>query len=349
MKGLIFLAKKIRKILRFLLKRVFLPIFFAVFAIFVIYTIILAINFREIAQSDDASYKNDIISDGLQIHMVDVGQGDGLVLTYKDNVIVIDAGTLIHKSAMKNYLDFIGVKRINALIITHPHQDHFGGLDMLLASYKVDKLYTVELSENVDMSITESLNLFQYNYLISEYNLFNKFSKIKSISNIKKKIVTLYFGELKLSFLSPLKYYDNFNNNSIVIRMDYRDVSALFTGDIEKQAEFDLVEKYGTEPNSLLDVDILKVAHHGSHTSTTQEFLDATSPDIALISCAIDNDFWHPHKPVSKRLEQMGLILYRTDEDGTIILETDGESIFTYNNEGDFKCGTQLASKKRKK
>lgn len=334
--------KMVKKILR-ILKRIFFSIVAIILLSYFIYNIILTINFEKISKEPESDYENPFFSDDVQIHLVDVGQGDGIVITYENKVIVIDVGPMLHKTAMRDYLKSIGVKRINILIITHPHQDHYGGLDFVLCNFKVNKIYTTEINSNVDMSLIERFHLLQYNYLISKYNIINKFDKIFSIYNESGELTTINYGQLKLTFLGPVKEYENFNNNSIVVRMDYKNISALFTGDIEAEAENDLVKTYGQ--SGILDVDILKVSHHGSHTSSTEEFLKATSPDIGLISCAIDNDVWHPHKPVAKRLKSMCITLYRTDEGGDIVLSTDGYHVESDTTEGDYQSGSQLSSK----
>lgn len=321
------------------IKRIITILFISILVIIAAYYIILGILFEKISLSSENDYKNSVICDDLEVHYVDVGQGDGTVIFYKDKVIVIDCGSMMHKFKMEKYLKKNGVKRINALIITHPHQDHFGGLDALLCNFKVDKIYTTEINSKVEKSLFERLHLLEYNCIISEYNAMNHFKKIAD----GKKVIK--YGDLKLKFIGPDKVYKNFNNNSIVVKLDYKETSMLFTGDIEAQAELDLVQNHAKE----LNVDVLKIAHHGSHTSSTEEFLEAVNPQIAVISCAIDNDFWHPHKSVAKRLKDYGIILYRTDEGGTIILHSDGETITTKNTEGSYRCGTTLSSKHNKK
>ena len=312
-----------------------------VFIYFLIFGTILNIKFERMKKSEDKLYKNGTISEELEVNLVDVGQGDGIIITYKDKVIVIDCGTILHQNTMKKYLESLNVKRINALIITHPHQDHFGGLDSILSNFKVDKIYTTEIDSKVDKSIFERFHLFKYNLIVSTYNRINGYSKIVPIKNKNGKFKSIKFGDVKLNFLGPLKNYENFNNNSIVCKLIYKDISMLFTGDIQAEAEHDLVETYGEE----LDVNVLKISHHGSHTSSTDEFLEVTNPEIALISCAIDNSFWHPHHSVAKRLEENNITLYRTDEDDSIVLVTDGYTIETENDEGDYLCGKEISSK----
>lgn len=334
----------IKRLLRLIFKITF-GLIFTVFIIFIIYEITLAVRIEHIAKADNASYKNETFSDDLQIHMVNVGQGDGFVITYKDKIIVVDCGTVIHSGTMKKYLQNMGVKRINALIITHPHQDHFGGLDKLVCNFKVDKIYTTEISTKTKMTLIERFHLYRFNSTIAMFDMFNNYSKVESFKNNDGSLKSFTMkNEIKVTFLGPLKSYKNINNNSLVFKLEYKDISVLFTGDIEKEAEMDLIEKYKDE----LNVDILKLAHHASHTSSTEEFLESTNPQVGLISCSIDNDFWHPHKQVARRLKEKGIKLYRTDEDGDIIISSDGYCIESNNKEGDYKSGSELRTISKK-
>lgn len=322
-----------------ILKRIITIALILIILIFIIYNFILTFNFEKIANANDDDYQNPVICDDLQVHFVDVGQGDGTIIINKDKVIVIDAGPMIHKFKMKNYLEDLGIKKINALIITHPHQDHFGGLDSILCNFKVDKIFTTEINSKVEKGLAEKYHLLQYNYITSKYNILYNYEKLTVIKTNKLK--QLKIGDVTLSFLGPDKVYENFNNNSIVIRLDYKNNSMLFPGDIESEAELDLIQNHQEE----IKVDVLKIAHHGSKTSSTQEFLDAVNPNMAIISCGYQNSLWHPHAIVAERLEKMQVSLYRTDEQGTIILSSDGESITANTEEADYKSGSALSSK----
>lgn len=319
-------------------KRILAKLIFLAILIFIIYDLILSIYFEKISLASDDDYKNQTLCDELEVHFVDVGQGDGTVILYKDKVIVIDAGPMLHRFKMRNYLQKLGIKRINALIITHPHQDHFGGIDTLLCNFKVDRIYTTEITSKVDKSLTEKFHLYKYNYIISKYNLINDYKKISVVK--KDNISDITIEDLTLKFIAPDHVYENFNNNSLVLRLDYKDTSVLFTGDIESEAESDLIKNYQDE----LSVDVLKIPHHGSKTSSTEEFLDTVNPKMAVISCGYKNSCFHPHSIVVERLEERGISLYRTDEQGTIILKCDGESITANTEEGDYTSGVALSS-----
>lgn len=329
------LSKRILRIVLIVLGIIFLLIFTCA----VIYNIILTVNIKEIANASLSDYQNPVICDNLQVHFVDVGQGDGTIIINKDKVVVIDTGPLMRKFKMKNYLKLLGVKRINALIITHPHQDHFGGLDAILCNFKVDKIYTTEITDVVDKSFFEKLHLTEYNTIVSKYTEYNGEDKLEVINSNNLKEISI--GDIELKFLGPLKSYEIFNDNSIVTRMDYKNISILFPGDIQFEAEYDLLRNNA----DLLDVDILKIAHHGSKTSTSSAFLKTVNPSIAVISCAFNNDNWHPHARVAQSLEDNQISLFRTDEQGTIVFHTDGYSVFANTEEGDYKSGITLSTR----
>ena len=327
----------IKRILRFL-KKLLIRILLIAIVVFLIYDSFLTINMEKIAHKENASFINPTFNNKLEVHMVDVGQGDGFIVTLKDKVLVIDTGTVLQSSAMKNYLEDMGVKTINALILTHPHQDHFGGLAKILCNFKVDKIYTTEIDNSVDMSLAERFHLYRCNHMLSKFNRINKYDKIETFKDSNNSFKEIEIDEIKIKFIGPLKSYSDINNNSLVFKLEYKDISMLFTGDIEKEAELDLVKEYGDK----LKVDVLKISHHGSQTSSTEEFLNATSPKIALISCEYANSLWHPHKAVADRLEERGIALYRTDESGNIVLSSNGYSIESKQIKGDYKYGAQL-------
>ena len=327
----------IKRFLR-LLRNVLIILLLLISLIFIIYDFILSRNLKEISEADDDLYKNKTFCKDLQIHMVDVGQGDGFVITNKDKVIVIDTGPMSNPSAMINYLEKLDVKRINFLILTHPHQDHFGGLTKILCNFKVDMIYTTEISKDTDMSLIERFHLKKCEYILEKFNSYNNNSKIETFKNNDESLKTLTIGDIKITFLAPLKNYKDINNNSLVFKLEYKNISALFTGDIEKEAESDLVKLYGDK----LKVDILKLAHHGSESSNSEIFLQKTNPKIALISCEYANSLSHPHMAVAKLLEEMEISLYRTDENGSVVLTTDGYKIKSDTEKGDYKYGAQL-------
>ena len=133
------------------------------------------------------------------------------------------------------------------------------------------------------------------------------------------------FGDVSMTFLWPYTEYDNENDMSAVVKVTYGDIDIIYAGDAEARAEYDIIEFWGDD---VLDVEVLKVGHHGSYTSTTEEFLAVTTPELAIISCGRQNEYGHPHSKTLANLDKAGASVYRTDEDGTVIIETDGVNVW---------------------
>lgn len=334
------MLNNIKKVLRFIKKLITILILLFL-VIFIIYDLILTFKMQKIADADNASYENPFFCNDVQLHMVDVGQGDGFVITHKNKVIVVDCGTILNSSDMKNYLGSIGVKRIDVLILTHPHQDHFGGLAKILCNFKVDKIYTTEVGSKAQMTLVERFHMYKCNYIIGKFNRINNYYKVESYKTNDGKLKSFEVEDIKFEFLGPINQYENMNNDSLVFKMTYKNTSVLFTGDIEEEAELALMEEYGDQ----LKADILKIPHHGSRTSSNEDFFKTVNPKYALISCEYDNSLWHPHQKTSSLLEDLGIILYRTDEGGNIILTLDGNFVKSNTAQGDYKSGGQLSNK----
>ena len=331
---------KVKSIFRFILKVFICFIFLFAIIVFVVinYDHSLVSSMEAIREKEDY-YVNPYYSKDLEITMVDVGQGDGFVFTIDDKVVVVDCGPMHNYTKMTDYLESIGCKEINLLILTHPHQDHFGGLSSILSTFRVDKIYTTRITSKVHKSFLEKMQLIYYNHIIGLFNKVNNYDRVKSIyykdSTLKKISVT---DDLQIRFLSPEKAWpESINNNSIVFLLSYKDVRALFTGDIEIEQEERLINEYESE---LRNLDILKISHHGSYTSSSIRFLKVTHPEIVLLSCGFGNQYKHPHMSSITRLEIMSGKIYRTDETGTISLVIKNSDDIEANTvEGDYASG----------
>ncbi len=253
------------------------------------------------------------LSGVLSIHMIDVGQGESiLIITPNNKTILIDAGEQSEGRRVKAYLTKNRINKIDLIIGTHPHSDHIGGLSEIIKSFEVEKiimpkkLHTSATFEKLPTTIE---------------------SKGLTISAPQQNKFVEFDENIKLHFLGPIKDYgDNLNLWSIVFRLDYKDKSFLFTGDMEEEAEIDLIDTYD---KAALRANVLSVGHHGSNTSTSKQFLDYVNPEIALISLGNDNPYGHPHREVIKRLEEASAFIYRTDLQGTVILLSDGIEIWS--------------------
>lgn len=251
------------------------------------------------------------------IDFLDIGQGDAMLVTFpnKQQMLVdcsIDARIL---EALGRHMPFYDHK-IDYLVVTHPDKDHYGGCIDVLDRFDVgkiiwngqDKLASEEWSLLKDRMIKEGAEII-----------------------VPPEVTELTIASTTIRFLFPDHAFDllsrdgivglgDSNNGSIVLYLQYGETTALLMGDAERPLEEYLVDTYGT----ILDVDILKVGHHGSLTSSDQAFLDRVTPEHAVISSGRDNPYGHPSYRILRRLERAGAVIWRTDLVGDISLKTDG-------------------------
>ncbi|WP_265444568.1 DNA internalization-related competence protein ComEC/Rec2 [Acetivibrio straminisolvens] len=248
---------------------------------------------------------------GMEVVFLDVGQGDGaFIRTYRGKTVLIDGGpeNAGENSVVPFLLDY-GAAKIDLVVVTHGHDDHYKGLLPVLENFKVENLIIPDVDINEGFS--DALEIAQKR-------------KIPVEKCEKGDVITLD-KRTYIEVLHPKKgaYFNesDVNNNSLVLKLNFKDVSILFTGDIEKEAERLLCED-GVD----LSADVLKVAHHGSLTSSTEEFLDSVNPDVAVISVG-KNNFGHPSKEVLERMDIRDIYVLRTDMSGALVLKTYGEKI----------------------
>ena len=249
----------------------------------------------------------------VEIHMIDVGQGDSILVMAPEGNILVDAGDdkAEDEYKLRTYLDSLGIETIDYFILTHYDADHIGGADMILETYSVKTVIIEEYYYEKETSVYKDY----LNALASSPDTVTKDPYAGE---------EMTFGELHLKFLGPDERFYEKNNDSIVVRLDFGENSIMMTGDAETEAENALVSTYSV---SELDCDVLKVGHHGSTTSTAKNFLVAVSPDYAIISCGIDNSFGHPKAEILDRLANAGARIFRTDKTGNIVLVFDGKDI----------------------
>lgn len=252
-----------------------------------------------------------------KIWYLDVGQADSMLLQLPNGneweYVLIDAGTGQTEEALVSWLQEQGVTDIAAVIATHPHEDHIGGMDAVLEAIPVESLYMPEVKE----SLTPTTRCYEQMLDAAEAQ---QAQAVKGQSG-----VTVYEEDgvkLELVGPEPQKEYDDLNEYSLVAKLTVGGKSFLFTGDSSEQAEADMIEA-GED----LKADVLKIGHHGSSTATTKAFLQAVNPQVAVISCGKDNSYGHPHEETMQRLQEKAMTIYRTDEDGTILATCDGTSI----------------------
>lgn len=234
---------------------------------------------------------------------VDVGQGDCILVTYKGESVLVDAGPASSGERTAEYVSMYA-PHIDYFIITHPHEDHMGGAEDVLRSASVDHLV---------MSTAVSGENF-YSDAVNE-------AKKQGCDIICLTDGAVYdTGNITVTIYDLFDFeYDDLNNSSLFVKIEVGETSLLITGDAEIEKEEYAVSLLGDE----LDVDILKVGHHGSRTSTTEGLLELVTPDEAVISCGLNNSYGHPTSEVLERLVSSGTIIYRTDREGTVILRGD--------------------------
>lgn len=248
---------------------------------------------------------NDCIStipqdNNLRVYCLDVGQGDSILITNNNKTMLIDASTNEMGSRVVKYLNDLGIKKIDYLVGTHSHEDHIGGLDNVIKNFDIGTIYMP--------NVVATTKTFE--------------EVIDAISAKKLKVTSpktgdkFTVGNAECEVMSIRNDKDDYNNCSIVIKMDFNNVSYLFTGDAEES-----VESSRKWPH----IDVLKVGHHGSNTSSSKKFLEQIKPEVALISVGQGNTYGHPTQATLKRLSNIGAKIYRTDENGTILLIEKGE------------------------
>lgn len=241
----------------------------------------------------------------LRVHFIDVGQGDSILIDLGDKEILIDAGE--ENPGVVNYIKPYIDGKLEVLIATHPHADHIGGLIEVLQKFDVMDIWT-----NGDQSDSQIYK-----------ELMNLASVENATMHTAKRGDLVQVGVLSLQVLNPSQpLTKDINNNSIVLNMRYRDIDFLFMGDAEQEAESAILRSDMQIP----DCDILKVGHHGSETATSQDFLSAVKPEIAVYMAGAGNSFKHPHKEVIDRLVANGIKVYGTDKNGSIVVSTDGKT-----------------------
>lgn len=245
----------------------------------------------------------------MQLHVIDVGQGDSTLIMSKDGIVLVDAGPGSAEDSLVEYLKDVGITTIDYAIFTHPDEDHIGGADVVINNFEV---------KNVIMpNATKTTKTFEKMIEAIEQSNANVIEATSGAS------YTL--GDIAFRILAPNKAsYDATNNYSVVVKLTYGNNTFMLTGDAESESESEILAKY---PVSELRADFLKVGHHGSSTSTSTAFLTAVSPSIASISCGEDNKYNHPHRETIEKLQGANIKVYRTDLLSTIVFVCDGNTI----------------------
>lgn len=242
----------------------------------------------------------------MEVHFLDVGQGDATLITCDGHAMLIDAGDDTKGTAIQNYLKKQKIKSLDYLILTHPDTDHIGGAPVIITKFEIAKVFV----SNFEKDNTSYRKLIQ---ALDDNNLKSSTPAVKSKYSL---------GTAEFTILAPNTTYNTPNDSSIALLLKNGKNSFLFTGDAEATAEMDILAT-GID----ISADVYKVGHHGSRSSTSQRFFKAVNPDYAVISCGEGNSYGHPHAETLNTLRTNGVAVYRTDEDGTIIATSDGKTI----------------------
>lgn len=241
----------------------------------------------------------------LMVHFIDVGQGDAILIQHGGTNSLIDTGVEKKYSQLSTYLKKINVKKINNLVITHPDADHMGGSDLVMRDYGVKKIYMTKYSSTTN----------EYKEMISAIKKY-KVSRV----NVKKG-TKINLGGVNATVLHALDKASDSNDSSIVLKLLHGKKSFLFTGDISAKVENQIAAAYD------VNVDVLKVSHHGSSYSSAISFIKETSPEYSILSVGANNNYGHPDKNVANRLKKYSKSVLRTDQKGTIVITSTGSKL----------------------
>ncbi len=260
---------------------------------------------QNVIAKDPTFSKEDVTDEFLKIYFLDVGQADSTLIINNNQTMLIDAGNNEDGNLIVKFIKSLGIEKIDYLVGTHAHEDHIGGMDDIINNFNIGTVYLPYTTEKTTTTKTfEDVldSLIAKKLSITTANIGDRFT----LGNTNCEIMYVDNSE-------P----EDTNDQSICIRLEFKNESFLFMGDASGK-----VEKARNWPQT----NVLKVAHHGSKTSTSKEFLKQVKPQIAIISVGKDNSYKHPSEQVLERLKSIKAKIYRTDELGTILLISDGVS-----------------------
>lgn len=246
------------------------------------------------------------VTEELEIHFIDVGQGDCTLLLCGGEAMLIDAGDNDQGTKIQSYLQKRNVETLKYVVCTHPDEDHIGGMDVILYKFDCETIFMTdeEKDTNTYRDVVDTMENRGYQRTLPEVGQ------------------QYFLGDAVFTILAPTELSSDSNNNSIALLLVHGDNRFLFTGDAEADEEEEMVDS--TIP---LEADVYKAGHHGSRTSSSEQLLEAVSPAYVVISCGEGNSYGHPHAETMNHLRAMGAQVFRTDEQGSIVLSSDGSEI----------------------
>jgi beta-lactamase superfamily II metal-dependent hydrolase len=246
----------------------------------------------------------------LQVHFIDVGNADCVLIRQGDCNVLIDAGERGDGEKILGYLSNRGVSKLDLVIATHPHADHIGAMTEVIENIPISRFVMSFMPESATPTSSTYLDMLSA-------------LDAKKIPVDEATPGTQYsIGTARLTVLAPLAESEEANNVSVVTRLTFGDRSFLFMGDAETTVERDLLSS-----GRPLTADVIKVGHHGSDSSSSQAFLSAVKPSIVMIPCGAGNSYGHPHAAALLRMEKTGAKIYRADIHGDVCIVSDGDSL----------------------
>jgi competence protein ComEC len=245
----------------------------------------------------------------MSVTFVDIGQGDATLIESDGEYMLIDTGDRDSDNTLITYMQERGVETIDYLILTHPHADHIGEAAEIVETFDVEEIITPQVPDNLVPTTVVYENLLD---AMDE----------KGLSFHAAENETFDFGDCTVNTFTASGEYSHVNNYSVLVKITHGDNDFLITGDCEVEEENEFLNR-----DIDISADVMKAAHHGSDTSSSEEWLKEVSPQYTVISCGADNKYGHPDTETYSRLCEYSTQVYRTDEDGTVIFESDGVGI----------------------
>ena len=290
----------------------------AAVAVILVLLICVAAYFHGSADKGKSSEAISRSDDIITVHYIDVGQGDSeFVELPNGECMLIDAGTKESFDTISQVIESCGYDSINYVVATHPHADHIGSMSQIIDEYDIGEFYMPKVSSTSKT----------YENMIDSLNESNV-----SVFEAKAGVNIFDYEDMSIDILAPSsESYEETNDYSAVIKITYGANSFLFCGDAETESETEMLFNCTDK----LSADVIKIGHHGSDSSTSEEFLSAVSPQYAVISCGAGNSYGHPHTEVLERLEKHGVETYRTDDYGDITISCGASGGFNVEYEDD--------------
>lgn len=265
----------------------------------------MAVESDSVVDIADEPVTPDALSN-LSIHFIDVGQGDATLIMCDSHAMLIDTGDNSKGTTLQLYLNKQGIDKLDYLVLTHPDADHIGGADVIITKFDIGNIFMSDYTEDTKT----------YKEVLDALNQKNESWSMPSVGD------TYTLGDAAFTILAPLDTYSSTNDSSVALMLTHGENKFLFTGDCSENAENDLIAG-----GQNLSANVYQVGHHGSRYSSSQDFMDAISPTYAVISCGEDNSYGHPSAEVLNRFRAMGIQVFRTDEQGSIVATSDGTEI----------------------